>query len=191
MSKQQKDPIVKVGGNPKDLLRERGVEYDGSSFMPEVPDLLGYLLGLMLFWLIYTGYQSVIGMVSSPDSTVSRIGAKAEALKARAVEAGRKAEDRVESIVGAKALQALQEDVLNVTSPTRGRLADRDVPTDPEGGWFSQQLARFNNGVTKVISATKEWVYADSLTDGAESGIESSEQSSPRRPVREDTLEWF
>ena len=73
----QKASNVMDGVDPKRVLERRGVEYEGSSFLPNFPDYLGYALGLMLIWLVYTGFSSIIAIVSNPNSTVSRMAALA------------------------------------------------------------------------------------------------------------------
>ncbi|MCB0323081.1 MAG: hypothetical protein KDD69_05885 [Bdellovibrionales bacterium] len=189
MSNDYSEGPIKVGGNPKDLLKDRGVEYDGAGYAPEVPDYLGYLLGLLLLWLVFTGYQSVVGMVSDPDSTVSKVNAKAEVLRAQAEQARKDAEAHVDAVVASAEvpLQILRKEV----DHARGRLRGEPVSTGEES-WLLEQLDSLNLAITNLAISAK-----DTMTSWF-SGAGAEEHSEVERPsnesanqARTDSLESF
>ena len=61
---------IKVGVDANEL-ESRGVEYDSAKFTPDVPDYLGYILGLLMVWLVYTGYRSVATSIQEPIAKIS------------------------------------------------------------------------------------------------------------------------
>jgi len=63
--------------SPKSVLRQRGLSYDGTSFVPQLPDYLGYLLGMLLIWLAYTTYISIVGVYQTSKAEITKLGAKA------------------------------------------------------------------------------------------------------------------
>lgn len=78
---------IKDGISPKELLRERGISDNGTGLLPDLPDCLGYLLGLSLIWLVYTGFGSVLGILRDPRGALTSIGSQLVQLKQPAVSA--------------------------------------------------------------------------------------------------------
>lgn len=73
---------VKIGVRAKDL-EDNGLAYDGGSFMPQIPDYLGYVLGLLIIWLVYTSYNTAVETVREP---IAKISKQAVAIKKTVVE---------------------------------------------------------------------------------------------------------
>lgn len=72
MSETNKNEIHD-GTDPKALLKKRGGVYDGQGLFPQAPDFLGYLLGFMLIWLLYTGFGAVSGVLTHSKNKVVAI----------------------------------------------------------------------------------------------------------------------
>lgn len=62
---------VKVGVSEREL-EAKGIDCDSESVLPKLPDLVGYVLGLLLIWLGYTGYQLVAKAMEKPIATISQ-----------------------------------------------------------------------------------------------------------------------
>lgn len=75
---------IKDGVSPKAVLKERGIHYEGAGFLPELPDYLGYVLVLLLIWIVYTGYSSVVSVFKDPQSTVAKTGNAVQTLAVKA-----------------------------------------------------------------------------------------------------------
>ncbi len=186
----RKRGITQIGGNPKRLLRKRGVDYDGAGFKPEVPDYLGYVLGLMLIWLGYTGYSSVVGMIHSPDSTISKIVVHTKDFKKSAIEKGVEAKRKVTEVVEAQVAASENSQSADATQEGRARLSGH-VTYDAEQGWFWSQLDFLNEIIGSVSVSASEYLkgwYAES--DLEQSGLIG--QESQVEPVEENnTIEYF
>ena len=61
---------VKYSVDAEDL-EQKGVRYERGSFMPQIPDYLGYVLGLLIVWLVYTSYNSAVETVREPIAKIS------------------------------------------------------------------------------------------------------------------------
>lgn len=94
-------------------LEGKGVRYERGSFMPQIPDYLGYVLGLLIVWLVYTSYNSAVETVREPIAKISE----------QAVELKETVEVYAET---AKAEQAIK-------SPAGGIVEEED-----EGFWLSK-----------------------------------------------------
>ncbi len=158
--------------------------------MPQVPDYLGYVLGLMLIWLAYTGYSSVVGMIQSPDSTISKIVVQTKDLKDTALEKGAIAKEKVTSVVQSQLAATDANPEAKESLPSRARLRE-DAPYDPEKGWFWAQLDRVNEYIVSISVTTNE--YLQSLFAENGEGEESVPELSPASGSGEqrNTIEYF
>jgi hypothetical protein len=157
---------INRGGSPKKLLEERGMSYEGGSVLPEIPDFLSYLLGFLLIWLLYTGYQSVVGVFSGISPVAKSVSAelktKLKSTKVAAEETGRKLLEE-----GQRARLAAPEQVAEKTAEAKG--------------WFSTIFDFLNESLDELSSeAGKEirhWVDGTESTTVEENPIE--EQALP------------
>ena len=189
--------ITQVGGDPKRLLRQQGVAYDGSGFKPEVPDYLGYVLGMMLLWLVYTGYSSVVGVIQEPDSTISRLSAKTLTLKDKAVEKGLAAKEKMAQVVASeKPLSAaLAELPVEVRANTgRGRL-NPEAPNESEKGWIWGQIESINLILTdfsqSISSHLQNLFSTNSHSEEIELAVPPPSESGKTTSKKVDDLEYF
>ena len=85
MSKPAPDSNIHDSESPRAILKRLGVKDEASHFVPELPDYLGYVIGLLLLWLLYTGYQAMVGMMSDTRSRVGRISRHVSDIGAEAI----------------------------------------------------------------------------------------------------------
>ena len=203
---------IQVGGSPSQLLRSRGGEEEGNSMLPQVPDFLGYVLGLMLVWLLYTGYNSVVTLFTSPDSKVVQLGSRAKSLTqetANAIVSNPKTVKVMGTIKDATSAKSLDEavDVLN-SGMTRGRLGTveeegEEVVTEvPEQavsrkGWAARLLQNFNTKInywTKAAGQSMKGMFDESSAEESpvvESTTVVQEETKEAETKKPDTYESF
>src|SRR5262245_9061194 len=90
-------PEIHNNESPRAILRRLGVKDEGAAFIPELPDYLGYVFGLLLLWLLYTGYQAMVGMMSDDRSAMGKIGKEVGSMSEKAVSGAKVAIDDVRS----------------------------------------------------------------------------------------------
>ena len=129
----------KVGVSAKDL-EEQGVECDSPSFVPEAPDYLGYILGLMLVWLIYTGYNSAVGAMQEP---IAKISEHAETIK-----------ETVEVFT------TVEQPAVSETSSVEQPLANEPIETEKQSrGWWGK-LDLINLGITHAVEYVADSIHS-------------------------------
>jgi hypothetical protein len=158
---------INRGGSPKKLLLERGLSYEGNRILPEVPDLMSYLLGFLLIWLLYTGYQSVLRVFSGVSPVTNSIRTSID-----------------ENISKGKGLvaAAVDKDSHRIPADTqRAQLSSRkSIKVVKEKGWFASFIDYLNEGVDELSAEAGQGIR--SWVDGTDSGpIEEN-------PIEEDPI---
>ena len=69
---KQKIKHILDGISPDLVLKERGYMNDKGSYLPEVPDYLGYIFGVILIWLVWVGYRSASVIVQEQTPKISK-----------------------------------------------------------------------------------------------------------------------
>lgn len=109
--------------------------------MPELPDYLGYLFGLVLIWLVYTGYTSVVQVFTDTKSSVSQITKKAK----EQLEVGAsKLPDKEEL---AKKLAELEVPSLSVTGSDEAAALAEEGEAIEEKGFVGRTFDFLNRGI--------------------------------------------
>lgn len=144
----------------------------------------------MLIWLAYTGYSSVVGMIRSPDSTISKIVVQTKDLKKSALEKGAIAKDTVTSAVQSQLATVDTKSEPKPSSVSRGRLREA-APYDPEKGWFWTQLDNLNEVIASISVSTSEYLHSF-FAEGEESDEGLPElRPQPDSGTQRNSIEYF
>ncbi len=170
---------VKVAVSEADL-EKRGVELDSQSVGPSLPDFLGYILGLTLLWLIYTGYQSAAKVAEEPIAKISEHAATI-----------------TESVKELAVVDTPQNQVSDIEN-SKANPKNEQIDFQPQGSAWEIRLNRINNLINRGSDYFARLIeyWFSSASDS------SSTEANPRKPVNnqakktaprrsDDKLEWF
>lgn len=176
------------GVSPKKVLKKRGGVYDGAAFVPQVPDFVGYLLGFLLIWLLYTGFGAVSGVLTHSKRTVTALSAKA---KVEAIKSVEKIKEDAEDLIETK------DKLTRVTKEklSRARLSDAvDVEVEEVGSWSALQLKKANkliDSLTAKAGRSISGIFTDYEFEEERESAQSKESETPVETKRNDSLDRF
>jgi len=147
------------GTDPKKLLKKRGGEFDGQGLFPQVPDFLGYILGFMLIWLVYTGLGAVSGVLTQSKQKVVAMKKEVTSEAKLTVEKIKREADRID-----------QQEMV------RARLNSEVKVEKEKGSWTARQLKKAN-------------IFIDVLADEAGSMLAEVLVDSDYAEIPQDTEE--
>ncbi len=172
---------VKVGVNSRDL-EERGVKYESTGFIPELPDYLGYVAAFVIVWLVYTSYQSAVSAMKKPITTISE---HAVTIKQKVDEFTTEESAALEGNSNTTALA--------------GSLASKPAEKVESSGWWSK-IDRLNIGISRAVDYTaetfQEWFFEDDFEEPS-NNPPVTRRARPKRPAKggksagSEELEWF
>lgn len=195
VSKQPQELNISRGVNPRSLLAARGMK-DDTSRLPAIPDLVGYLLGFMMLWLIYVGVGSVAKVVQAHKPKVVALASKTSQL----------AETAKEKTAAALDSSPTLEDIADAAQRVgaRGQLKRKgaeeaapavDAEPQVKRGWIVQRLVVVNGavqGAVDYLAQGLQGIFSDVETVEASP---SEEEAVPARNYRPDpsgnSLEYF
>jgi hypothetical protein len=174
------------GVSPKKILKKRGVSYDGTGFFPQVPDFVGYLLGFLLIWLLYTGFGAVSGVLTQSKKTVSALSNKAKVEAMKSVEKFK--DDASDLMDNQQKLTRVAKEKLK-----RARLSET-VEVEEVGSWSAQQLKKANkliDSLTAKAGKSLSGIFTDYDFDEQPEIETVSEEEESTNPRRNDSLDRF
>lgn len=154
---------INRGGSPKKLLEQRGLSYEGTKILPELPDFMSYLLGFLLIWLLYTGYQSVVGVFSGAAPMANKVKTSIDV-----------------KIAKGKGIVTEAIDTGDIRIPREGQRAQlsakKPVKVKKEKGWLASFIDYLNEGVDELSAEAgqglRDWVDGTDSDAAEENPIE-------------------
>lgn len=179
---------IRDGEDPTKVLKARGIEYDGTSYMPQAPDIMGYILGLMLIWLLYTGFTSVREVFSTSSQAVQRHVQRAKEVTKSTTEAlqvEQRAAKMMKTLEGVNTTDAIQGAIDGVQSGLEGNPSSKD-----DRGWTERQLDTLNEQINRWSSSVAGMLGGQAANETPE--LLDEEAPEPPTPTkRADPFESF
>ena len=151
-----------------------------------MPDYFGFIIGFLLIWLVYTGFNAVRGVFVSTQNKVVHYSEQAKKITTESVNEIKKhisTNEAVDAIEKKLARARIKEPKKVVTSNTVSKNVKK---SDDTKSWTTKQLKRANSFINGLILGIEDFIY-----EPEEHHHVDVKLVEPKIRKRSDSLEWF